>query len=152
MRGSAELGALDRGTLALWRISNLVVWSIVGAVAAFVVYVSLVNLEWPTMLYWGSHFGGSTPGFLRIYDFAAAGACGAVVGAVVGARVYRTAGPVSGVLASLLMIVAPGRAHSVFVRDPAWFVGAIVLSGATAVVLARRAERRRPHALRGGHQ
>ena len=137
-----ELGALDRSTLRLWRVSNLVGWGILGAVAATATTMLTLGI-WVRVVPWRGLGGTIAVAVVAI-------GCGALAdGMIVGDHVYRWPGWVAAAgflapaaLALLVSAVGAGPDVSpVTLATPA--VGACL-----AALVARWRFRRRPRALR----
>ena len=147
MRTVHDLDALDAATLRSWRILNLVGWGIAGA--GVTLAVSMIAGLITDRLY---EQGYSWSNGLVLLSAVAAGAIG---GALVGAKVYRSPGAVALAGQAALFIgwtvweiVVLGQDSSAFaVAMQAVFWLMIALP---AVLLARIVWRRRPAAMRGG--
>jgi hypothetical protein len=138
-----DLSALDRTTLRVWRISNLVGWGVLGTVAGVATFV----LSARTVVGVLAGLLGGTVGFLVPY--AGCMAVGAVVdGAIIGDHVYRSPGWVAaaGILApgALMVLLSPVGSPV----EAAFVLATPALGALVAALVARGRFRRRPRALR----
>jgi hypothetical protein len=146
MRTPRELDLLDRATLRIWRIANLLGWGVAGMLVAAVT---------------GIVGGRAAQGVLRLVDHSAfeevalvacvtaiAAGVATAVGSVVGAHVYRWPGWVAAsavVIPGLLVIaVTPIGQPGEIVLSLSLPVGAVVLAGWAG----RHRFARRPRTLR----
>jgi hypothetical protein len=138
-----DLSALDRTTLRVWRLLNLVCWGALGA-AADLLLLATIALTYARL---GPEILPAPVGFASVG--AALIVAGAGAGTVVGANVYRFPGLVAGVATSLVAILVT----SLVIPWP-WLGGVAVMLAVlsvdviAAVFVARRRWRRRPGALR----
>ncbi len=149
------LSKLDRRTLAVWRIGNLIGWSTLAVALAVAIHV-IVQGE-PSRLIWqgtGRPLPGA-PGFwihLAIVRLLVSVLIGFTVGGIVGAKVWRSPGwtALGCVIAyeALALTVPFGSSLLDTAGTGSWMVGVnVVLTGvsaAIAVAWARRVYRRHP--------
>ena len=134
-----DLSGVDRATLRLWRMSNLLGWGALGAVAGMATFFLLAR----TLLWF------STEPWVTGAVLATCVAVGAAVdGVIVGDHVYRAPGWVA---AGSFLI--PG-AFALLVTATAYFVEVLIVmavpvgGAVVAAIVARHRFRRRPRALR----
>jgi hypothetical protein len=161
MNQSESLSGSDRATLWLWRVTNVVGWSLLALVAAGflrLVAASVADLFLPSRISnWGMGYG------LPVYvsygpylEVPSSLAIGIAIGSIVGSRVYRaqaiTAGIVAGIYAVPGFLYVQRFAHlfSVVSRSSdRWFVlVAIAATIPIAAWVAHRVSQKRPRALR----
>ena len=146
MRHVQDLDALDAATLRSWRLLNLVGWGVAGAATTLV--VALVAGAVTQRLYEEGHSWSNGLAFLSVL------VAGAIGGALVGAKVYRSPGTVAFLGQAALFVgslvwrarVDGETVGSIEVAMQALFWLLVVLP---AVLAARLVWRRRPASLRG---
>jgi hypothetical protein len=136
-----ELGALDRSTLRLWRLSNLVGWGILGAVAAIATAILTLRI-WAGVLPWRSLAGTIAMAVVAVGGGALAD------GVIVGDHVYRWPGWVAA--AGLLVPAALALLIGAVVAGPVEILITVAppaVGAGLAALVARWRFRRRPRAL-----
>jgi hypothetical protein len=125
---SEDLGFVDRETLRLWRVVNVVGWSIgallVGSAVGFL--ANLLFVDFLDSLGTFDPFLFSPAG--EAFQVAAtAVAAGTAIGAVVGSRVYRYPRAVTAVVVLIHTLASPFAATIPRVSGSAWITSAIML-------------------------
>jgi hypothetical protein len=151
MDTTEQLTGLDRWTLRLWRIGNVVGWS----VAALLVSLFFrLGVEAAAGFFHHSFADSTTARDYVVFAFTveapASVLCGSAIGSLLGARVYRrpdvVAGAVSGLYAALLYLAKLTYPASGAERGLA--AAAMLVAVPISIWLARQASRARPRALR----
>ena len=141
--GANELSTLDRTTLRVWRVTNLVGWGAAAAITFILVIAGFIVL-------WEAAGWGEVRAWIGIpLSIVQLGIAAAVAGLVGGGHLYRAPGIITFVavwLVSMLFLLA-----SLVANDISFLLigGAIASAEAGAAALvARWRWRRRPRALR----
>jgi len=142
MSRNSDLGVLDRGTLVLWRASNLLGWGIAAVLAHSACWIVVTMLVVrPTAS------SGLTPLLVVVAFFLTGVIAAAVAGVVAGDHVYRWPAAVS-----MVAVAVPAMlAGLLLAADPASVPTAALLvtvEFAVAGIVGRRRWNRRPRALR----
>jgi hypothetical protein len=146
MESKESFSSLDRATLRAWQSSNLVLWSLAGMAAAVVVHVVMANID--TIIEHAVFNDYPSLNYIHPWlAFADLVIGGAVMGAVIGRHVFRSAPAYAGI-AAVVVSVFTLRLRVGYHDLP--LVAAFAVQIAAAIIFAARAERRRPLALRGG--
>lgn len=153
MDTTKELSLVDRGTLRLWRIANIVGWGILALLAAGFLRLSVevaagLAQRSLTDLYRGR---ADYVWYSLTVGLASTALAGLAIGSIVGGRVYRWPGVVSGVVAALYCGFAYLGVLSAYVPnrvDRSIVAGPMLLVIPVAAWLARRVWLARPRALR----
>lgn len=153
MGTTEQLTGLDRWTLRLWRVANVVGWSLAALTAAV---VFRLGIEAAAGLFHRDLAGAvSTRDYVAYtitFGIPASLLGGSAIGTVVGAHVYRRAGLDSGLVSALF---AAGSwwvtsSYAATGGDHLLNVVTLLLVVPTSVVVARRVARGRPRALSQG--
>jgi hypothetical protein len=140
MRTAQELSPFDRGTLVVWKIGNVVGWSLVALAAGLLVQILVLNVAFLFDKWWNVSIGQEA-------NLGSLVLAGAVIGSVIGRRVFRSVGPIAGGLAALHGLVLLGPTYWGLSGALAPAIGSEVV---VAILFALRGWRVRPLALRGG--
>jgi len=141
------LNLYDRVSLRTWRLMNIATWVLAGIAAKLVVHVVMGNID--TIVREGIYRGYSANdvahGWLVVADWVIGGA---VLGTLIGRRVFRSAPAYAGIAVVLASVF--GFRIGEWTGSSVSLPGSIIVPIVVALAAAVRAERRRPQALRGG--
>ncbi len=142
MNGTEDLDTVDRATLRVWRVINILGWSFVALVIGYFGNWVAMNAASAT----ANLFGGVWPAPPLMAVLYAA-LVGAVIGSIIGLRVYRSPAAAAGVVAFL----AGGLFPQVTILFGSFLVGSVLTGVAevgAAMAVAQAVWSRRPAALR----
>ena len=131
-----RMSTLDRGTLGLWRVANVIGWSL-GALIVAIAVEYAADILFVDVL--DAAIDVVTDGAVVPFEIAAtvtALLVGAAIGAVIGSRVYRWQIPTA-VAVTLVYLLAWPFATVMLGRNGWWIALSVVLHLASAILAAR---------------
>jgi hypothetical protein len=142
VRGTGELDAVDRATVVVWRVSNVVGW---GLAASATYLLPQLAFGWAAEALKGRISAVLAVPALVIYAATTLVVLPALIGRLVGERIYRWPG-----VTAMLAVVVPGLTVLVPANgdDPLGLFGVVGIGAFIAAVTARDRWEARPRALR----
>jgi hypothetical protein len=146
-----QLTGLDRLTLHLWRIGNVVGWSVAALLVSLFFRLAVEDVA----AFFHHSFADSTTArdyviFAFTVEMPASVLCGSSIGSLLGARVYRrpdvVAGAVSALYAAVLYLAK--LTYPASGGERALAAASMLVAVPVSIWLARQASRSRPRALR----